>query len=100
MQAVTGRNNGAMLLGKRSSSILLQISSKSHREAVTCTPSNVPVLRALWPLFDGILGILKGSWGVLERAFALVLQGGTEQNLLKFAAVFGVVASARRSTRG
>ena len=27
------------------------------------TPPNVPLLRALWPLFDGIWGILKVSLG-------------------------------------
>ena len=29
-------------------------------------PPNVPLLRALWSLLDGISGLLKGSWGVLE----------------------------------
>ena len=28
-------------------------------------PPNVPPLRALWSLLDGICGILKGSWEVL-----------------------------------
>ena len=28
-------------------------------------PPNVPQLRALWSLLDGIWGLLKGSWGVL-----------------------------------
>ena len=28
-------------------------------------PPNVPLLRALWSLLDGIRGVLKGSWGVL-----------------------------------
>ena len=37
-------------------------------------PPNVPLLRALWSLFDGISGILEGSLGVLalcahERGF-------------------------------
>ena len=31
---------------------------------------NVPLLRALWHLIDGIGGLLKGSWG------ALVIKGG------------------------
>ena len=29
-------------------------------------PSNVPLLRAFWCLVDGIRGLLKGSWGVLD----------------------------------
>ena len=29
-------------------------------------PPNVPLLRALWSLLDAILGLLKGSWGVLD----------------------------------
>ena len=37
-------------------------------------PPNVPLLRALWSLFDGIWGILKGSWGVLAcRLFLLMM---------------------------
>ena len=31
-------------------------------------PPNVPLLRALWSLLDGILGLLKGGWGVLVPA--------------------------------
>ena len=31
-------------------------------------PSNVPLLRALWFVVDGIVGLLKGSWGVLVEA--------------------------------
>ena len=27
------------------------------------TPPNVPLLRGLWSLLDGICGVLKGSWG-------------------------------------
>ena len=27
---------------------------------------SVPLLRALWSLFNGIWGVLKGSWGVLD----------------------------------
>ena len=26
-------------------------------------PPNVPPLRALWSLLDGICGVVKGSWG-------------------------------------
>ena len=26
-------------------------------------PCNVTLIRALWPLFDGIWGVCKGSWG-------------------------------------
>ena len=33
------------------------------------TPPNVPLLRALWPLFDGMWGILEGSWGVLVYVY-------------------------------
>ena len=29
-------------------------------------PPNVPLLRALWSLVDGICGVSKGSWGVLD----------------------------------
>ena len=29
-------------------------------------PPNVALLRALWPLVDGIWAVLKGSWGVLD----------------------------------
>ena len=32
------------------------------------TPPNVPLLRALWPLLDGIGGRLKSTWGVLVGA--------------------------------
>ena len=28
-------------------------------------PPNVPLLRALWSLFDGIRRVLKACWGVL-----------------------------------
>ena len=28
---------------------------------------HVPLLRGLWSLFDGIQGILKGSWGIVEE---------------------------------
>ena len=28
--------------------------------------SNVPLLRALWPLLDANSGVLRGSWGVLD----------------------------------
>ena len=31
----------------------------------SCTAPNVPPLRALWSLLDGIWGIVKGSWEVL-----------------------------------
>ena len=31
------------------------------------TPPNVPLLRPLWSLLDGIGGSLKGSWGVLDK---------------------------------
>ena len=28
-------------------------------------PPNLPLFRALGSLYDGILGVVKGSWGVL-----------------------------------
>ena len=40
-------------------------SLRSPQQGPPPGPPNVPLLRALWSLFDGMWGILKGSWGVL-----------------------------------
>ena len=39
------------------------------------TPPNVPPLRVVWSLLDGILGVLNSSWGVLGVAVLLFLFG-------------------------
>ena len=41
-----------------------------RRLQVLCEPGppNVPQLRALWSLLDGIWGVLKGSWGGAESS--------------------------------
>ena len=36
-------------------------------------PPNVPLLRAIGSLLDGIWGVLKGSWGVLEDETVCIL---------------------------
>ena len=40
----------------------------------TPAPPNVPLLRALWSPLDGILGVLKGSWGVLVYIYIRIQQ--------------------------
>ena len=39
-------------------------------------PPKVPLLRAWWPLSDGIWGVLKGCWGVLVHIWEIPTIGG------------------------
>ena len=43
------------------------IEAKEEAGLLLPTPPNVPLLRAIWSVFDGIWGLLMGSWGVLVR---------------------------------
>ena len=43
-----------------------QCLKRAGRQTPYPRPSNVPRLRALWPLSDGVWVIFKGSWGVLD----------------------------------
>ena len=48
-------------------------------------PPNVPLIRALWSLFDGIWGVLEDSWGVLDEASAPALDGDSRLQKLDLA---------------
>ena len=53
------------------SSLKFSCSFRANRRGIRLglyhpTPPNVALLRALWSLLDGISGILKGGWGVLD----------------------------------
>ena len=59
-------------------------------------PPNVPLLRALWSLLDGISGVLKGSWGCwMGHIFDYV--GSIWE--FEFIQATGVYAGAGTSTR-
>ena len=42
----------------------IDVLSSQDKDADLPTPPNVPLSRAVWSLPDGILGSLKGGWGV------------------------------------
>ena len=64
------------------SSILSKLSEPQESEALyNPTPPNVPLFGAIISIVDGIWGLLKGSWGVLDRrAYGYVLYRVTCRN--------------------
>ena len=61
-----------------------------EQPALVPGPFNVPLLRGLWSLLDGISGVLKGSWGVLVvmnpylvcRVLTIIVELAAESSVL------------------